>query len=166
MSYVKPSNVPPARVSGQDVDPHSIKESTYMRGIYEDYHTHQLEFENREKGAEEGIAVNLDTVQQGVVVVDKPIDEGGGGGIGVLHRGEDVGALDKEQTGLAVGNPPMGLVVGEIAQELDGERQDVPLQSESTEGVPVDDRLGDLVFCTSESLERLHYTELTVILLL
>jgi len=164
MSHVKPSNVPLAGAFGQDVDPHSIKEKTYMRGIYEDYHAHQLQCENEKERAEEGIAVNLAAVQQ-KVAVDKPVDEGEGV-IEVLRE-----VLDKEQPELGVDNHRLGMVVGE---EPDGGRQqkdelpenpeDMTLQARGVEGVLEDVRLGDLVFCACEYLERLHYTELTLML--
>jgi len=109
MPYVKPLNVPPPRASRQDVDSHPIQEETYMRGIYEDYHAHELAFDNETRV--EGIVVNLDTVQQEVVV-----DKQGEGGIEVLDEGEDVGLFDKEKLESAVNNSPL-VVVG-LAQEL------------------------------------------------
>ncbi|KAF8427581.1 hypothetical protein BGX38DRAFT_455258 [Terfezia claveryi] len=142
MSYVKPSNVPPAQA---DVDPHSIKEKTYMRGIYEDYDAQQLELENGNQRPEEDVAVNLGAVLQGVVA-DKPVDEGEGD-IEVMHEDEDR-VLDKEQLEPPVDIPLLGLVAGEIAQELDEEEQkkdenpeDAALQAENIEDVPEDDRL-------------------------
>lgn len=155
MSYVKLANIPPAPASEQGVDPHSVKEkNTYMRDIYKGYHAHDLKLEDGNKGPEEGIAVNSDAIDPNFEVVGE----------------EDLEVPDKEQPEPAVHNLPLGLVAGEIAQELDGEELKninpggAALEAEGTEDVP-EDGLGDLVFCACESLGRLHCTELTMMLL-